>query len=38
MAGSVVERHFRSPKIRRFDHDDTSALSRIQHRRPVGKS
>jgi hypothetical protein len=31
MAGSVVERHSRSPKIRRFDHDDTSALGHVQH-------
>src|SRR5271170_7747414 len=26
MTGPVVERHSRHPKIRRFDHDDTSAL------------
>jgi hypothetical protein len=32
MAGSIVERYSLSPKIRRFDHDDTSALSRVQHR------
>src|SRR5450755_764292 len=28
MAGSLVQRDSRSPKIRRFDHDDTSAVSR----------
>jgi len=28
MAGFVVERHSLTPKIRRFDHDDSSALSR----------
>jgi hypothetical protein len=33
MAGSVVERHSLSPKVRRFDHDDTSAVSRVRHYR-----
>src|SRR4051812_2125953 len=28
MAGSVVERHSRNPEVGRFDHDDTSAVSR----------
>jgi hypothetical protein len=31
MAGSVVEWHSRNPKIRRSDHDGSSALSRVQH-------
>jgi hypothetical protein len=34
MAGSVVEWHSRNPKIRRSDHDGSSALSRVQHHRP----
>jgi hypothetical protein len=33
LAESVVERHSRIPKIRRFDHDDSSTLSRVQHHR-----
>ena len=33
MADSVVERYSRGPKIRRFDHSDASALSRVQHHR-----
>jgi hypothetical protein len=38
MAGSVIERHSRSPKIRRFDHDDTSVVSRVQHHRPDNRT
>jgi hypothetical protein len=34
LAGSVVERHSRSPKIRSFDHDGSSLLSRVQRHRP----
>jgi hypothetical protein len=30
MAGSVAERHPFGPKIRRFDHDYTSLIARIQ--------
>src|SRR6185369_11110531 len=33
LACSVVERQSRSPKVRRFDHDDTSAIYRVQHHR-----
>jgi hypothetical protein len=35
MARSVVERHSRIPKIRRFDHDDTSEAFGVQHHCPV---
>jgi hypothetical protein len=31
LAGSVVQRNSGRPKIRRFDHDDASAASRLQH-------
>jgi hypothetical protein len=34
MAASVVERHARIPKSRRFDHDDTLAVARVQHHLP----
>src|SRR5947209_18456003 len=34
MARSIVEPHSHTPKIRRFDHDGTSAVSRVEHHRP----
>jgi hypothetical protein len=33
IAGSVVERYSLSPKVRRFEHDDTSAVSRVKQQR-----
>jgi hypothetical protein len=34
VAGSVVQRQSRIPKIRRVNHDDISAVSRVQHHLP----
>jgi hypothetical protein len=36
VAGSVAERHSCGSKIRRFDHDDISAVSRIQQHARIG--
>jgi hypothetical protein len=30
LAGAAIQRYSRVPEIRKFDHDDSSALSRIQ--------
>jgi hypothetical protein len=36
MAGSVIERHFRNPRIRSFNHDVVSIISRPHIPRTVG--